>query len=289
MNGTFSVSAGTLAAAGSSGMAEAPDTDSGQGWVSATFDSAYPAGTVVQFAAGDEVIATWTADKDFSSLVFSSGAITSGETYTVHVGGTASGPVVGGLALGGSTSGASQLGTVSGRPAHRDAGGRPLTAAPATQKRSMRRPTSRAARFSPRKPTHRVIRMTAGTFPRSSPCASARRQNHVARTAGRQNTARRQDERDDQDPPRGDAVAVVTEQPARALPDDEGDHEGHGCRHEAEPGAADVPRRAAVRSVHGARREDGWVHRAPPRGGRAPGARGSTAIILPVGCRGEPL
>ena len=64
-------------------MAVAPDADSEQGWVVATFDSAYPAGTVVQIASGDEVIATWTADKNFSSVVFSSDAITSGESYTV--------------------------------------------------------------------------------------------------------------------------------------------------------------------------------------------------------------
>ena len=57
VNGTFTISGGTLLAVGSSGMAVAPDADSEQGWVVATFDSAYPAGTVVQFASGDEVIA----------------------------------------------------------------------------------------------------------------------------------------------------------------------------------------------------------------------------------------
>ena len=59
------------------------------------------------------MIATWTADKDFSSLVFSSDAITSGEAYTVHLGGTAGGTAVGGLTLGGSTTGATELGTVT--------------------------------------------------------------------------------------------------------------------------------------------------------------------------------
>jgi len=113
VNGTVAISGGTLMAAGSSGMAEAPDADSEQGWVSATFDSAYAAGTVVQVASGDEVIASWTADKNFSSIVFSSDAITNGETYTVYVGGTASGTAVGGLTLGGSTSGAAELGTVT--------------------------------------------------------------------------------------------------------------------------------------------------------------------------------
>jgi Carbohydrate-binding domain-containing protein Cthe_2159 len=113
VNGTFVVSGGTLTAAGSSGMAEAPDTDSEQGWLAATFDSPYAAGTVVQIASGSTVIASWTADKDFASLVFSSEKITSGETYTVLVDGTAGGTAVGGLSLGGSTTGASELGTVT--------------------------------------------------------------------------------------------------------------------------------------------------------------------------------
>ena len=113
VDGAFVVSGGTLAAAGSSGMAVAPDADSEQGWVSATFDSAYPAGTVVQVVSGDEVVATWTADKSFASFVLSSAGITAGESYTVYVGGTASGTAVGGLTLGGSTTGATELGTVT--------------------------------------------------------------------------------------------------------------------------------------------------------------------------------
>ena len=78
----------------------------------ATFDSAYPAGTVVQIASGDEVIATWTADK-YSRRWCSRPRITSGESYTVYVGGKASGTAVGGMTLGGSTSGATKLGTVT--------------------------------------------------------------------------------------------------------------------------------------------------------------------------------
>lgn len=113
VDGSFLVSGGTLLTAGSSGMAVAPDAESEQGWVSATFDSAYAAGTVVQIASGDEVVATWTADKEFSSVIFSSEAITTGETYTVLTGGTAGGTTVGGLALGGSSSAATELGTVT--------------------------------------------------------------------------------------------------------------------------------------------------------------------------------
>ncbi len=112
-NGSFTVSGGTLLAAGSSGMAEAPGTDSEQGWVSATFDSAYPAGTVIQIVQEGDVIASYTAAKTFASVVFSSADITSGETYEVWVDGTPSGDAVAGLALGGSTEGGTQLGTVT--------------------------------------------------------------------------------------------------------------------------------------------------------------------------------
>lgn len=38
-NGSFTVSGGVLLAAGSAGMAVAPDEESGQGWLSATLDS----------------------------------------------------------------------------------------------------------------------------------------------------------------------------------------------------------------------------------------------------------
>ncbi len=52
-------------------------------------------------------------------MVFSSDAITSGEAYTVYVGGTAGGTAVGGMTLGGSTSGATELGTVTAGQAPR--------------------------------------------------------------------------------------------------------------------------------------------------------------------------
>ena len=67
----------------------------------------------MQVVSGDDVVATWTADKPFASLVLSSDAITEGESYTIHLGGTASGTAVGGLSLGGSTTGATELGTVT--------------------------------------------------------------------------------------------------------------------------------------------------------------------------------
>ena len=87
VNGTFTISGGTLLAVGSSGMAVAPDASSAQGWVAATFSSAQQEGTVVHIAAADGTkIASFTASKSFSSVVYSSGRITSGATYSVYTG-----------------------------------------------------------------------------------------------------------------------------------------------------------------------------------------------------------
>jgi len=63
--------------------------------------------------SSDKVVATYTADKAFSSVVFSSSVITNGETYTIYVGGSASGDTVGGLATSGSIEGATNIGTVT--------------------------------------------------------------------------------------------------------------------------------------------------------------------------------
>lgn len=90
VNGTFEVSGGTLVATGSAGMLVAPSVDSAQGWIATALSSTAAAGSevVVTDADGSEV-ATWTTEKDAASVVYSSVDITSGETYTVTVDGTA--------------------------------------------------------------------------------------------------------------------------------------------------------------------------------------------------------
>lgn len=113
-NGTFTVSGGTVLAAGSSGMVVSPGTDSAQGWISATLDSAEAAGSVVQILAADgTVVASFTAAKEFSSVVFSSSAIITGAEYSIAIGGAVSGEVVGGLAASGEASSASVVATVT--------------------------------------------------------------------------------------------------------------------------------------------------------------------------------
>ena len=112
--GEFTVEGGTLLAAGSSGMATAPSTDSPQASVLATFDP-QEAGTVVAIATTDgEVVAAFESPKDFSSVVLSSAELVAGETYDVLVGGTVSGEATAGLHDDADLAGATAVATVTG-------------------------------------------------------------------------------------------------------------------------------------------------------------------------------
>ena len=86
VNGTFDVTGGTLLAAGSAGMAATPGTDSAQGWVFATASG--QSGSTVQILADGEVVAEYTAEKAFATVVYSGAGITSGSSYEVVVDGT---------------------------------------------------------------------------------------------------------------------------------------------------------------------------------------------------------
>ncbi len=89
VNGGLAVSGGTLLAVGSSGMAEAPETTSSQGWVSFTLSgSQQPGSTLSVVDAGGEQITEFTPGKTFGSVIFSSDAIKSGQSYTLKSGST---------------------------------------------------------------------------------------------------------------------------------------------------------------------------------------------------------
>jgi len=89
VNGTFEITGGTLVAAGSSQMLVAPSIDSDQGWLATALAGTATAGSevVITDADGTEV-ATYTIEKDFASVVFSSADVEQGSTYTVTVDGT---------------------------------------------------------------------------------------------------------------------------------------------------------------------------------------------------------
>ncbi|MFE7406493.1 carbohydrate-binding domain-containing protein [Isoptericola sp. NPDC057559] len=113
--GGLTVSGGTLLAVGSSGMAEAPGTDSSQGWVALTADSTLEAGTEVAVVDADGTqVATLTLTKPAQSVVYSGPEITSGDTYTLTADGTEVGTAAAGEApaggMGGGPGGGGQPG-----------------------------------------------------------------------------------------------------------------------------------------------------------------------------------
>ncbi|WP_062200187.1 carbohydrate-binding domain-containing protein [Demequina salsinemoris] len=112
-NGTFEMDGGTLVASGSSGMAQSP-SEGDQGYLSISFGSTVPVGTVLSVVDSDgTLIASFTTTKSSSSLVLSAEGIESGETYTVYADGTVTGgETVDGLTVGGTLSGGDELGSL---------------------------------------------------------------------------------------------------------------------------------------------------------------------------------
>lgn len=96
-NGNFEVTGGTLIAAGSSGMAQSPSTESTQNSIKVNLSS-QAANTIVHIESEDgEEIITLAPSKQYSSLVITSSKIKTGSTYKVYVGGTSTGKVTDGV------------------------------------------------------------------------------------------------------------------------------------------------------------------------------------------------
>ncbi|WNZ10102.1 carbohydrate-binding domain-containing protein [Streptomyces sp. 11x1] len=114
VNGSFTVSGGTLLAAGSAGMVVAPDEESEQGWLSATLDASVEAGTTLHIVDADgKVVASYVTSKTIQNVVYSGAGIESGEEYTVYSGGSTSGSDTGGLAESGKLGSAKKIATVT--------------------------------------------------------------------------------------------------------------------------------------------------------------------------------
>lgn len=112
-DGTFKVEGGTLIAAGSAGMAQAPSTESAQNSIKVTLASQI-AGTIVHIKSeSGEEIATFAPTKQFSSFVISSAKIKTGSTYNVYVGGSSTGTVVNGLYSDGTYTKGKEIGSAS--------------------------------------------------------------------------------------------------------------------------------------------------------------------------------
>ncbi|MEZ4519837.1 MAG: dockerin type 1, partial [Chloroflexota bacterium] len=88
-DGGFAISGGTLAAAGSSGMAQAPGSSSTQNSVIMFFSSTVPAESEVALinSAGETILA-FAPDKPYQSVVMSSPDLVMGETYDVTIDGS---------------------------------------------------------------------------------------------------------------------------------------------------------------------------------------------------------
>lgn len=113
-DGIFRATGGTIVAAGSSGMAQAPGQVSTQPSVLVFFNGAVPAGTLVHVenSAGEEIF-TFAPSKAFQTVAFSSAALQVGDTISIYLGGSSTGSAVNGLYSGGAYSGGQLYTTVT--------------------------------------------------------------------------------------------------------------------------------------------------------------------------------
>jgi hypothetical protein len=106
----FKITGGYLLAAGSSGMAQTPDTSSTQYSVMCNFSSAQSAGTLVHIGTEDgEGVLTFAPTKTYQSVVLSSPELEDNSTYLVYTGGSSTGTVTDGLYSGGSYTAGAQV------------------------------------------------------------------------------------------------------------------------------------------------------------------------------------
>lgn len=111
---TFNMTGGFLVAAGSSGMAQAPDSPSTQYSIIANFPASLAASTLVNVSStSGESIVTFAPSKTFQSFVVSSPNLKKGASYVISTGGSASGTNANGLFTGSAYQGGTAVVTVS--------------------------------------------------------------------------------------------------------------------------------------------------------------------------------
>lgn len=114
-NGTFNLSGGFLVASGpSSQMFEGPGSSSSQKSVMLVFRSSNAASTIfnMQDSNGKSLV-TFKPARAYSTMIFSSSELASGQTYSVYTGGSTSGSESGGLYTGGTYTGGTLRQTIS--------------------------------------------------------------------------------------------------------------------------------------------------------------------------------
>lgn len=96
-DGDCEITGGTLIGSGTSGMLEMPESTSTQNSVAIMMTQTQKAETPVYISDSQgNILVLMAPQKDYSCIVFSSPQLKTGETYTVYVGGTASGEAVNG-------------------------------------------------------------------------------------------------------------------------------------------------------------------------------------------------
>lgn len=97
-DGSFQMNGGFLVAAGTSRMAEAPSTSSSQNSVLINFSSTYSAGHLIniQNQTGESIL-TFSPEKSYQSLAFSSSDLVSGSSFDIYLGGSSTGTIVDGV------------------------------------------------------------------------------------------------------------------------------------------------------------------------------------------------
>lgn len=105
-DGGFTMNGGTAVAVGSAGMATAPDSSSSQNALLLYFNAIQQAGTTIhiQDNAGNTIL-TFTPDKSYQSLAFSSPLLVANTTYELYLGGSTTSDAANGLGTDGNYSG----------------------------------------------------------------------------------------------------------------------------------------------------------------------------------------
>ena len=95
---SFRITGGTLIAAGSAGMAQAPSTSSSQRSVMLNYRTTQQAGSLVHVrTSSGAALFTFAPAKRYQSIVFSSPSLAQGTTYDIYSGGSSTGTPVDGL------------------------------------------------------------------------------------------------------------------------------------------------------------------------------------------------
>jgi hypothetical protein len=109
-DGDCEVTGGTLAIAGSSGMAQAPGESSSQNSITVYYTKMQEAGTLAALTdESGKTILAFAPAKAYQSIVISTPELEQGKTYTLISGGTCSGQLTDGLYTGGDCSGGTIL------------------------------------------------------------------------------------------------------------------------------------------------------------------------------------